>query len=127
MSHLAGSARSCSFDGISYRPVADAVVQIQNIRWKRERVLTYGSSYEKVTPQECYIAGLKLECDMVEYDTLKQLNADVSKPVKCSVTLADGSMVKGEGSFAEISELDAMEGVVEIKFSAVTDFAVFTA
>lgn len=125
MSHVAGSLREASLNGVTYRAIADNAVTVQNIREKRERVLTRYSSFEKSIVQECYIGNLKLEMDPTEYDNVKTMNAEIGENIKFSITLADGSMYKGEGTLAEISEYDLMEGTCTLKCSAVTDFALF--
>lgn len=121
-----GSCRDASFNGISFRVVADADVTIQNIAKKRERMRAYGNSWEKVTEEQCYIAGLKLAVTEAEYDTLKTIHEEIGKIVKGSVTTANGSMYKGRGSFSEISERSAMDGTVTVRFDAETDFNVLT-
>ena len=121
-----GSCRDASFSSYSFRVVADADVTIQNIAKKRERVRVYGHSYEKVTEQQCYIAGLKLAVTESEYDTLKNIHENIGKIVKGSVTTANGSMYKGRGSFSEIGERSAMDGTVTVRFDAETDFNVLT-
>lgn len=122
-----GACREASFNGISFRVVADAAVTIQNVRIKREQMRAYSNSWEKVTPQQCYIANLKLAVTESEYETLKTINNDIGKPVKCSLTTANGSQYKGEGSFSEIGERDMMEGVCTVRFDASTEFNVFAA
>lgn len=122
-----GACREASFNGISFRVVADADVTIQNVKFKREKMRAYGNSWEKVTPQQCYIANLKLAVTESEYETLKTINNDIGKVVKGSVTTANGSQYKGPGSFSEIGERSMMDGTCTVRFDADDEFNVFAA
>lgn len=126
MGHTAGALREATFGDLTFRVIADAAAGVQNIREKYERIHTRQGSYQKVVLQPCYFENLKLETSAVEYQLLKELNAK-GEDIKGTLTLADGSMYKGLGSFAEIGPLDTGDGTCTVKFEAVTDFVLFAA
>jgi hypothetical protein len=125
MGDVTGTLRNVTIEGISYRAAADTNVTFMVSKFENSVIPTTGKGMKKKVRRTPAMENVVLICNPVEIDQLRVF-ADSLEDLKFAVTLADGSLYRGEGAI-EVENVETEENRVTCQLLPVGDWTPFTA
>jgi len=114
MGDTVGSLIGASVEGIPFRVAADANVTFIATKFENSKIPTSGKAMRKMVKRIPSMEGATLVCNPDELAALKSFAED-PEDIKFSVTFADGSVYKGEGTI-EVENWESEEGRATVQF-----------
>lgn len=114
MGDVVGTIRGASVEGIPYRVAGDANATHVITKYENSKIPTSGKAMTKKVKRIPVIEGATLITNPDEAATLKAFAEDV-EDIKFSVTLADGTIYKAEGTI-EVESRETEEGRTAVQF-----------
>jgi hypothetical protein len=111
---VVGSVLEVSVEGIPYRAAADTNITHILTKFENSKIPTSGKGMRKMVKRIPAMEGVTLITNPDEAATLKSFAED-PEDIKFSVTLADGTIYKGEGAM-EVENRETEEGRTTVQF-----------
>lgn len=111
---VVGSLKGASVEGIPFRVAGDANVTLIPTKFENAKIPCSGKALRKMTKRIPSMEGGTLLCNLDELAVLKSFAED-PEDIKFSVTFADGTVYKGEGT-VEVENWESEEGRTTVQF-----------